>query len=75
LTDQGYAADFWSLSLLGNRADEVPIWTALELAEPSPRASHDAVITGPWLYVLGGNGDAGALNDLWALDVRDLTPG
>ena len=75
LTDQGYAADFWSLSLPGNRSDEASIWTALELAEPSPRASHDAVITGQWLYVLGGNGDAGALNDLWALDVRDLTPG
>jgi hypothetical protein len=74
LTDGGYAADLWSLSLPGDDSGDTPIWTAFELTGPAARASHDAVMTGPWLYLFGGNGDAGALNDLWVLDVRELEP-
>ncbi len=73
LTDGGYAADLWSLSLPGDDVDEPPLWTALEQTGPTPRASQDAVMTGPWLYLFGGYGDAGALNDLWVLDARELT--
>jgi hypothetical protein len=74
LTDQGYAADLWSLSLLGDDSVEPPIWTRLAQTGPTPRASHDAVMTGPWLYLFGGYGDAGVLGDLWVLDVRVLEP-
>lgn len=69
LTEAGYAADLWALALLG---DAQPVWTPLAANGPAPRASHDAAITGPWLYCFGGYADAGVLNDLWVLDVREL---
>ena len=66
-TDAGYAADVWTLPLGG----EEVAWEELGAGgeAPSPRASHDAVVAGDRLYLFGGFGDAGALADLWALDL------
>ena len=66
-TDAGYAFDLWTLPLGG----EEVAWEELGAGgeAPSPRASHDAVVAGDRLYLFGGFGDAGALADLWALDL------
>jgi hypothetical protein len=64
LTDGGYRADLWS----GVLVDNVFTWTFTETAPgPAPRASHDTVVTGNRLYLFGGTGDAGPLDDLWRL--------
>ena len=74
LTDTGYAADLWSLTI-SDAEEDGPVWAASDLVGPAPRASHDAVMTGPWLYLFGGFGNSGALNDLWVLDARNLGNG
>jgi hypothetical protein len=64
LTADGYAADAWTLPMAEGAGWE-PLATAGEA--PTPRASHDAVVAGDRLYLLGGSGDAGTTGDLWAL--------
>jgi hypothetical protein len=68
LTADGYTADAWSLSLAEGAAWE-PLATAGEA--PAPRASHDAVVAGDRLYLLGGSGAGGATGDLWMLPLGD----
>jgi Galactose oxidase, central domain/Kelch motif len=64
LTDAGYAADLWTAS----PAADTFAWSDTGGDPgPSPRASHDAVLTGGRLYLFGGTGEAGPLNDLWRL--------
>lgn len=67
LTEAGRAADLWmgAIDSAGSFA-----WSALtnDGSSPSPRSSHDAVVLGQTMYVFGGISDAGATNDLWALD-------
>lgn len=66
LTAAGYANDAWS----GSFQDGVLAWRSLDTATPSPgpRASHDMAVLGSRVYLFGGLGDAGALDDLWVLD-------
>lgn len=65
LTEAGYAADLWTLPL----GDAAATWTQSGAAgaAPSPRASHDAVVSGDCVFLYGGIGDDGALGDLWVL--------
>jgi hypothetical protein len=66
LTEAGYDAELWTLSVEG----EGLAWTAAAAGEgPAPRASHDMAITGPNLYLFGGTNADGARDDLWLLDV------
>jgi hypothetical protein len=65
LAESGYTADLWSGSLDGDDFGWTPIETEGEA--PSPRASHDLVLTRGDLYLFGGTGDAGVTNDLWKL--------
>ncbi len=68
LTDAGRTADLWTGSF---DAINGFTWTALsaEGDAPSPRSSHDAVAIGQTMYLFGGITDAGATNDLLALDL------
>ena len=44
-------------------------WQAIEIAGgPSPRSFHSMASLGSTLYVFGGCGEQGRLNDLWALE-------
>jgi N-acetylneuraminic acid mutarotase len=71
LTDNGYDNTLWSLS---DTEGENRTWSefAVSTDVPPARASHDAVITGPHLYIFGGTGGIGAFNDLWTMDVSAL---
>ncbi|MDQ2683326.1 MAG: hypothetical protein M3Y37_07345 [Chloroflexota bacterium] len=61
LTDTGYDSGCWSLTDASS-----PSWTPVEASGgPSARASHDACVTGPHLYLFGGTGDSGVTGDLW----------
>jgi hypothetical protein len=63
LTEAGYVADLWQVSL-----DAAPVWAELTATDgPAPRASHDAALVGDRLYLFGGTGDAGPLADLWTV--------
>jgi hypothetical protein len=71
LTDNGYDNTLWSLS---DTEGENRTWSefTVSIDVPPARASHDAVITGPHLYIFGGTGGIGAFNDLWTMDVGAL---
>ena len=64
LTDAGYATDLWS----GTGERDEFAWRAwqIEGESPSPRASHDAVMSRGAVYLFGGTGD-GVFGDLWQL--------
>lgn len=66
LTDAGYAADVWALTV----DDGVAEWTNIvaEGTAPAPRASHDAVLTRGDIYLFGGTG-AAVFGDLWKLNL------
>jgi N-acetylneuraminic acid mutarotase len=72
LSEAGFDRALWSLTGVDN---DQPVWTEIpgvgEL--PPARASHDAVITGPHLYVFGGTGGIEVLNDLWTINVKSIT--
>jgi hypothetical protein len=67
LADAGYTTDVWSGVLNGDDFT----WTAIapEGDGPSPRASHDLVLTRADIYLFGGTGDSGVSNDLWKLSL------
>jgi hypothetical protein len=67
LTDAGYSSEIWTGALDGGTFT----WKAATAGgdAPSPRASHDAVLTRGDVYLFGGNGDAGPTNDLWKLSL------
>ena len=71
LTERGPDARLWVL----RHGDSGPSWAELgvEGEGPSPRSSHDAALIGPRLYLFGGTGEGGPINDLWSLDIRELT--
>jgi Rab9 effector protein with kelch motifs len=64
-TDAGAVSDLWQ----GRFEDEAFVWEPLDAGgeNPGPRSSHDAVILGGALYVFGGNGPDGPLQELWRL--------
>ena len=64
LTDGGYAADLWALTL-----GEYTLWQTITFAGewPAARASHDTVYTDGQLYLFGGTSAEGAFGDLWTL--------
>ena len=66
LTEAGYVADLWTLDLGGT----TPTWSksAPGGTVPEPRASHDAALLDGDVWLFGGNGNTGALADLWVLE-------
>ncbi len=69
LTENGNAADAWALALDHAEATWTEVAPTADGDVPAARFSHDAAILGDRLYLFGGNGDGGALADLWALDL------
>ncbi|MGH2531786.1 MAG: Kelch repeat-containing protein [Thermomicrobiales bacterium] len=69
LTAGGYGADLW----LGKLDGDAFAWTEVpgQGAWPTPRASHDAVMSAGALYLFGGASDQGTFNDLWRLKLPD----
>jgi hypothetical protein len=69
LTDAGYAIDVWA----GSSGDDGFVWSPLDVAGEAPlgRSSHDAAVHRGDVYVFGGTGDTGALNDLWKLSIEN----
>ena len=67
LSDAGYMSDVWSGALDGDDFT----WTAItpDGTGPSPRASHDLVLTRGDIYLFGGTGVDGVTNDLWKLSL------
>jgi hypothetical protein len=65
-TEAGKAGDLWQ----GRFDGETFVWTPIDAGAdgPAPRSSHDAVMLDGRLFVFGGSGDAGVLNDLWVLE-------
>jgi hypothetical protein len=67
LTEAGYTSDVWA----GVDEGDAFSWTQLSVGgdAPSPRASHDAVLTRGDVYLFGGTGDPGVTADLWKLSL------
>jgi hypothetical protein len=67
--DSGPYGDLWVMSLAGT-----PAWTYLAAsAPPPPRSGHSAIYdpVRNRMVVFGGNLDAGATNEVWALSLSD----
>ena len=66
LSDGGYTADFWALTL-----GEYTVWRPITIDGPAPsaRASHDSGFSNGYLYLFGGIGDSGLLADLWTIEI------
>lgn len=67
LSDSGYVNDAWQGTLLDGEFRWTPF--TFEGDAPSPRASHDTVLTRGDLYLFGGTGDGGVTADLWKLSL------
>lgn len=53
--------------------DSDGMWTSVDCKhQPSGRAAHGAVCHGRFIYIFGGLGNSGALNDMWRLHVDKL---
>ncbi len=65
LTEAGASDELW----IGAIGDDSIVWRALpaEGRAPSARSSHDAVLSGGALYLIGGTGVEGVTGDLWRL--------
>ncbi|MCC6791362.1 MAG: hypothetical protein IT336_06750 [Thermomicrobiales bacterium] len=68
LSEAGYVNDTWD----GRAAGDGFAWSPLVATGdgPSPRASHDIVLTRGDLYLFGGSGTAGITADLWKLSLE-----
>jgi hypothetical protein len=66
-TDAGQVNDLWYGTFDGDSF----VWSQASVIgdSPSPRSSHDAVLVGDEIYLFGGTGPNGVLNDLWRLKV------
>lgn len=54
--------------------DSDGMWTSVDCKHrPSGRAAHGAVCHGRFIYIFGGLGNSGALNDMWRLHVGEFT--
>ncbi|KAH0792753.1 hypothetical protein GPJ56_003376 [Histomonas meleagridis] len=61
-------SDFWALNLTVNGLLN-PVWEHMTCDCPPPRCSHQAYVSGDYLYVAGGYNEKGdQYNDIWKFD-------
>ncbi|WWC57721.1 uncharacterized protein I303_100255 [Kwoniella dejecticola CBS 10117] len=69
-----YSNEVWILDTVTHRFSRPPIGTTSSKSSiPPPRRAHTTVLYRNYLVIFGGGNGQAALNDVWALDISDLS--